>query len=229
MIPIRDHNPSGIKPRVTQVLIALNIAVFVYSNLILKGSAQDQFIFDYSLIPFRLHYGARYDTLITAMFLHGGWLHLGGNLLFLWIFGDNVEARLGSGRYVAFYLACGIIAGYAQYLHDPMARYPVIGASGAIAGILGAYLRLYPKARIDVFFFFVIFWKTIPIPAWVVLGVWIGLQLYQGVLGPNVNDPVAYWEHIGGFAAGLALSLLARRPAPDQLQRSAIPPVPRRP
>ncbi len=229
MIPIRDHNPSGIKPRVTQALIAVNIAVFVYSNLILKGAAHNQFIFDWALIPFRLHFGARYDTLITAMFLHGGWLHIGGNVLFLWIFGDNVEARLGPWRYLGFYLLCGIIAGYAQYLHDPLGRYTVIGASGAIAGILGAYLRLYPKARVDVFFFFVIFWKTIPIPAWVVLGAWIGFQLYDGVLYPNTNDPVAYWEHIGGFAAGLILSLLAKRPKAEQFQRSAIPQVQRRP
>lgn len=228
MIPIRDHNPSGITPVVTRMLIAANVVVFAYSTLILQGRAQDQFIFDWSLIPFRLHFGTAPITLLKAMFLHGGWLHLGGNMLFLWIFGDNVEARFGHRRFVVFYLVCGVLAGVAQYLHDPLARYPVIGASGAIAGVLGAYLRFFPKARVDVFFFFVIFWKTIPIPAWVVLGFWIGFQVYDGVLNPNINDGIAYWEHIGGFVAGLALSYLARTPPEAAVGRSAIPSVPRR-
>jgi membrane associated rhomboid family serine protease len=231
MIPIRDHNPSGIKPRMTQVLIAVNVAVFAYTHLILEGADQDIFLFNWSFIPFRLHFGARLETLVTAMFLHGGWFHLGGNMLFLWIFGDNVEARLGKFGYLAFYLICGVMAGLAQYLHDPFARNTVLGASGAIAGLLGAYLRFYPKARIDVFFFFVIFWKTIPIPAWVVLGFWIAVQTYSGVTDPMLTDGVAYWEHIGGFAAGFLLSLPFRRPTPSEpgLSRSAIPSIPRRP
>jgi membrane associated rhomboid family serine protease len=234
MIPIRDHNPSGIQPRLTQALIAVNIAVFAYTNLILQGAEQDIFLFNWSFIPYRLHFGARPETLVTAMFLHGGWFHLGGNMLFLWIFGDNVEARLGKLGYLAFFLVCGVAAGLAQYQHDPFARTTVLGASGAIAGLLGAYLRFYPKARIDVFFFFVIFWKTIPIPAWVVLGFWIGVQTYSGLTDPMLSDGVAYWEHIGGFATGFLLSLLFKRPSPSNpaepgLGRSAIPPVPRRP
>lgn len=229
MIPIRDHNPSGIKPRVTQGLILLNVAAFVWSYLVLQGAAQQLFFFDYSFIPLRLHFGARLDTLITAMFLHGGWLHIGGNMLFLWIFGDNVEARLGHWRFLAFYLGCGVAAGLAQYLHDPYSRMTILGASGAIAGVLGAYLRFYPKARIDVFFFFLIFWKTIPIPAWLVLGYWIGINVWSGLSDPLLADGVAYWEHIGGFIAGFALSLLFKRPQQPGLMRSAIPTVPRRP
>ncbi len=229
MIPIRDHNPSGIQPRMTQALIAVNIAVFVYTHLILTGAAHDLFVFNYSFIPLRLHFGERPQTLITAMFLHAGWLHLVGNMLFLWIFGDNVEALLGRLRYLAFFLICGVAAACAQYLHNPYARTTVLGASGAIAGLMGAYLRFYPKARIDVFFFFLIFWKTIPIPAWVVLGFWIGLQTWSGLSDPTLTDGVAYWEHIGGFATGFLLSLLVKRPPADfGYSRSAIPRVTRR-
>ncbi|MGV8987979.1 MAG: rhomboid family intramembrane serine protease [Cypionkella sp.] len=216
----------------TQVLIALNVGMFVYTQLILQGSAQARFIFDWSLIPLRLHYGVGYLTVLSAMFLHGGWLHVGGNMLFLWIFGVNVEARMGKWRYLGFYLTCGIIAALAEYLHDPLARTQVLGASGAIAGVLGAYLRLYPRARIDVFFFFVIFWRTIAIRAWVVLGFWIGFQLYNGLVDPALSDSVAYWEHIGGFAAGFLLSLLVKRSRPAGAAKwsaSAIPRIPRRP
>lgn len=240
MIPIRDHNPSTVKPRMTQALIAVNVVLFLYSHVMLQGTDQMLFQFNWAFIPFRLHFGARYDTLITAMFLHGSWLHLGGNMLFLWIFGDNIEARLGRWRYILFYLACGVAAAWAQYLHDPYSRAPVLGASGAIAGVLGAYLRLYPRAKVDVFFFFVVFWRTIAIPAWGVLGFWIGLQVWSGLADPGLTDGVAYWEHIGGFAAGFALSLLLRRPPPQvavpettavpelQVSPSALPSVPRR-
>ena len=225
MLPIRDHNPSHLTPHVTRALIAVNVAVFVWSHLILQGYARDLFEFTWAMIPLRLHFGVSLYTPVTAMFLHGGWLHIAGNMLFLWIFGDNVEARLGHRRYLAFYLTCGVIAALAEYLHDPLARYPVIGASGAIAGVLGAYLRLYPRARIDVFFFFLIFWKTFAIPAWIVLGVWIGLQIFDGVLSPGTGDGIAYWEHIGGFGAGFALALLLRGP---RLATSPLPRVPRR-
>lgn len=229
MFPLRDHNPSGITPYVTWGLIALNVAVFLYGQLILQGSAQTRFLFDYSFIPFRLHFGAEKQTLLTAMFLHGSWLHLGGNMLFLWIFGDNVEARLGRLSYLGFYLGCGVLAALAQYLHDPLARYPVIGASGAIAGVLGAYMRLYPQARVDVFFFFVIFFRVIPIPAWGVLGIWFGFQLLDGLGDPSMQDGVAYWEHIGGFAAGYLIALTLKRPPdPYGFTSSAIPRV-RRP
>lgn len=231
MIPIRDHIPSGVRPRVTQVLIALNVGIFLYTQLILQGDARAQFLFDWSLIPLRLHVGLGYVTPLTAMFLHGGWLHLSGNMLFLWIFGDNVEARMGRWRYLGFYLTCGLIAALAEYLQNPFARVQILGASGAIAGVLGAYLRLFPKARIDVFFFFVIFWRTIAIPAWAVLGFWIGFQLYAGLAANAQADGIAYWEHIGGFAAGFLLSILVKRapPGPDAWTTSAIPKVARRP
>lgn len=244
MIPIRDHNPSATAPRVTQALIAVNVLVFLYSRFGLGEVAQIRFLFEWSFIPLRLHVGAAPQTLLTAMFLHGGWLHLGGNMLFLWIFGDNVEARLGRGRYLAFYLICGVLAGLAQYLHDPLSRAPVVGASGAIAAVLGAYLRFYPRARVDVFFFFLIFWRTIPIPAWAVLTFWFALQAWSGLADPAMADGVAYWEHIAGFAAGFLIALAFRRPAPPSgappsgtmpqtspapgATLSAIPKVPRR-
>ncbi len=174
MFPIRDHNPSTITPYVTWGLIAVNCAVFIYGHLLLPSEiARNYFQFQWGMIPARLSYGQAWITVLTSMFLHAGWLHLGGNMLFLWIFGDNLEAVMGRLRFVMFYLTCGLLAAGAEYLAAPWARYPVIGASGAIAGVLGGYLLLYPKARVDVLVIFVIFFRVFPIPAWIVLGLWI--------------------------------------------------------
>ena len=137
------------------------------------------------------------------MFLHAGWMHLGGNMLFLWIFGDNLEEEMGHLGFLIFYLACGAAAGLAQALPDPGALTPMVGASGAIAGVMGGYLLLFPKARVDVLFIFIIFFRIFAIPAWIVLGIWLALQIFSGVATPTDAGGVAYWAHVGGFVAGL--------------------------
>jgi membrane associated rhomboid family serine protease len=141
------------------------------------------------------------------MFLHGGLLHLLGNMLFLWIYGDNLEEDLGHVGYLLFYLAAGIGAGLVHVLAAPYSVVPTVGASGAIAGVMGGYLLMYPKARIDVLFFFVVFFKIWPIPAWIVLGFWFALQLINGVASDPTGGGVAYWAHAGGFIVGLVLML----------------------
>ncbi len=234
MFPIRDHNPSGATPHVTWALIAVNVVVFLWTRTLPSEIAQNYFNFEWGMIPARLSMGQGWETVFTAMFLHGGWVHLGSNMLFLWIFGDNMEAAMGRMRFLGFYLASGLIAAAAEYGMGPLSRAPVIGASGAIAGVLGGYLVLFPKARVDVIFIFIIFFKIFPLPAWSVLGFWIVLQIYSGTTGQN--DGVAYWEHIGGFAGGMLLTVplwRRRRAAPlltaePGLARSTIPKVGRR-
>ena len=231
MFPFRDHNPSGVTPHVTWGLIIVNVLVFLWTRTLPSEVAQAYVNFEWGMIPARLSQGQGWQTVFTAMFLHGGWLHLGSNMLFLWIFGDNMEAAMGRGRFLLFYLASGLIAAAAEYGMGPLSRSPVIGASGAIAGVLGGYLLLFPKARVDVIIIFIIFFKIFPLPAWTVLGFWIVLQIYSGATGQN--DGVAYWEHIGGFAGGLLLSVpLWRRqkaapPPPEEpkLAQSTIPKV----
>ena len=157
-------------------------------------------------------------TLFTAMFLHGGWLHIGGNMLFLWIFGNNVEDRMGRLRFIVFYLLCGVIAGLAQLATNPSSNVPNIGASGAIAGVLGAYIVLYPRARVLSAIFLIIFFTLVEVPAWALLGFWFLLQLVDGsaVLNSQGGADVAYFAHVGGFLAGVLLVRLfvAGRPPP---------------
>jgi membrane associated rhomboid family serine protease len=150
------------------------------------------------------------------MFLHGGWMHLLGNMLFLWIFGDNLEDEMGHLPYLAFYLLSGIAAGALQVASDPNSPVPMVGASGAIAGVMGAYLLLFPKARVDVFFFFIIFFRVFPVPAWIMLGIWFALQVGSGVMVRAEDGGVAHWAHAGGFVAGLVLAfpLWLRRGGP---------------
>ena len=149
--------------------------------------------------------GFGYQTIITSMFLHGGFLHLAGNMLFLWIFGDNIEDEMGHFGFALFYLASGLAAAGLQILADPTSAVPMVGASGAIAGVLGGYLLLYPRAKVDVLIIFVIFFRIFTIPAWIVLGVWFALQFFNGAA--NSTDGVAYMAHVGGFAGGLVLTL----------------------
>ena len=141
------------------------------------------------------------------MFLHGGFLHLAGNMLFLWIYGDNIEEDLGHFGFAAFYLACGVGAGLIHVASEPYSLVPTVGASGAIAGVMGGYLLMYPKARIDVFFFFLVFFKIWPIRAWIILGLWIAMQIFAGLTTPADISGVAHWAHIGGFALGMVLIL----------------------
>ncbi len=206
MFPIRDHNPSGRTPYVTYVLIAINVVVFVSYWTSLQGNDLNQFLFLWGLVPARVLTGQGEIGLLTHMFLHGGWMHLAGNMLFLWIFGDNMEDAFGHVGFLVFYLICGLAAAVGQIVGDPSATQPMVGASGAIAGVLGGYLMLFPRARIDVLFIFVIFFRVFSIQAWIVLGVWFGFQLLNGF--GAVQDGVAYLAHVGGFVAGAAITLI---------------------
>jgi membrane associated rhomboid family serine protease len=245
MFPIRDHNPSGGTPYVTWALVALNVAIFLgYWPFIPSERALAVFYDDWGLVPLYVINGQDLHGLLTSMFLHGGWMHLAGNMLFLWIFGDNLEDRMGHLGFAVFYLAAGLAASALQIAADPYSRIPMVGASGAIAGVMGGYLLLFPRARVDVFVFFIIFFRIFPVPAWLMLGLWFGLQLVNGVMTPTDRGGVAHWAHAGGFVAGLAftlplwLSLGGPRfwsrthghpPHPDMAYRQSRIPVVRRP
>lgn len=200
MFPIRDHNPSQQTPFVTIALIIVNIAVFAATYPSLSNpQALAAFWGNWAMIPAQVANGQDYYTLLTSTFLHGGIMHLGGNMLFLWIFGDNLEEEFGHVGFLLFYLACGVLAGGAHVLADPISVVPTVGASGAIAGVMGGYLLLFPKARVDVLIIFVILFKVFPLPAWVMLGVWFALQVFSGVAVDTSGGGVAYWAHAGGF------------------------------
>jgi membrane associated rhomboid family serine protease len=141
------------------------------------------------------------------MFMHGGWMHLAGNMLFLWIFGDNLEDMFGHVGFLIFYLVCGVAADMAHILPDPNSQVPLVGASGAIAGVMGGYLLLFPKARVDVLLIFIVFFRVFSLAAWIVLMAWFGMQIFSGMNTPTAGGGVAYWAHAGGFVAGVLLSL----------------------
>lgn len=208
MFPIRDHNPSESQPVVTLTLIAINVVAFlIYSTLFTGDAALGGFYRDWAMIPARISAGEGYYSLFSSMFIHGGIIHLGGNILFLWIFGDNLEDELGHVGFLVFYLTCGVLASVAQITADPNSLIPTVGASGAIAGVMGGYLLLFPKARVDMLFIFIIIFKVFPMPAWVMLGVWFALQLFSGIGSDISGGGVAYWAHAGGFVAGLLFVL----------------------
>ena len=208
MFPIRDHNPSQRTPYVTLCLIALNVVIFLVGLVLFQDQlALSQLYYDYALLPIRLSNGENYPALVTSIFLHGGFMHLAGNMLFLWIFGDNLEDEMGHIPFLVFYLACGIGASLAQFAADPASAIPTVGASGAIAGVMGGYLLLYPKARVDVFLFLIVFFRIFPIPAWIMLGLWFALQLFNGFAVDTSGGGVAYWAHAGGFVIGLLFTL----------------------
>ncbi len=214
MFPISDDNPSRIRPTVTWVLIAACILVFLW-QMSLDAGAGRVAVFKLGMIPARL-FGFRelpaelaatpaWATVFTSMFMHGGWMHLGGNMLFLWIFGDNVEDAMGHVRFALFYLMCGAVAALTQAFLNTDSIIPMIGASGAISGVLGAYLLLYPRATVRVLIFLgIIFWFA-RIPAMFVLGFWFITQLVSAAATPAGVPGVAFWAHVGGFAAGMAL------------------------
>ncbi len=216
MIPIRDINPTRRFPLITVGLIVLNVFVFVFELLLPSGSMLDSFAYTWGLVPYEL---AQFNplafvTVFTSMFIHGGFLHLASNMLYLWIFGDNIEWALGSVRFTLFYFLCGIGAALGQVLINPRSTVPMVGASGAISGVLGAYLLLYPRAEVETLLFLGYFVRLIRLPALVVLGMWILLQLSSGFLslGMEAMGGVAFFAHIGGFFTGLALvGLLKRR------------------
>ena len=214
MFPIGDDNSQRrTLPVVTYVLVGLNVFMFL-----LELSAGDNFIQRWAFIPaaFAADPAGNVITILTAMFMHGGWLHLLGNMLFLWIFGDNVEDRLGHVKFLVFYLLAGIAATLAQFALAPHSNVPNVGASGAIAGVLGAYILMFPQSRVNV----LLGRQIVAMPAVIVLGMWIVLQLVSGVGTIAYTDEsanvggVAYMAHIGGFAAGLLMAFLLRGTSP---------------
>ncbi len=206
LIPIRDHNPSTRRPYVTYALLAANVIIFaLYSPLFSDDYALMRFFQQWGMLPARLSYGEGHVTLLTHQFLHGDLIHLGSNMLFLWIFGNNVEDVWGHWKFLGFYLLCGLAAAALQYATEPASMIPMVGASGAIAGVLGGYLLLYPRARVDMFLFLIVIFRIIPIPAWLVLGGWFVLQVLGGLSVPAGEAGVAYWAHAGGFVAGVLL------------------------
>ena len=217
MIPLRDTIPSKTFPVVTIFLIILNSAVFFYE--VTLGPLLSTFVARYGIIPLRFFHPSYFHEgffegalvpLITFMFLHGGWIHIISNMLFLWIFGDNVEDRMGHVYYLFFYLICGLISGVVQLLISPSSQLPIIGASGAVAGVMGAYLLLYPFAKVVTLFFFLFFIDIVHIPAFFFLGFWFLIQFFSGsfsLLGGSSTEGggVAWWAHIGGFLSGVVL------------------------
>ncbi len=215
MFPIGDDNSTRrTVPVITFILIALNLLVFLVE---LNGG--DEFIMQWSFVPSRFlaDPGADFLTLFTSMFMHAGWLHLGGNMLYLWIFGDNVEDRFGHAGFVIFYLLCGLAATAAQLVFSLTSNIPNLGASGAIAGVLGAYILMFPRARVSVLQGM----RVVPLPALIVIGLWFVLQLFSGIgsISEAAADTggVAFMAHIGGFLAGFLLTFIFRRNMGERL------------
>jgi membrane associated rhomboid family serine protease len=208
MFPIRDHNPSGRTPFVTYALMLLNIGIFLsYASLFSDARAINGFFYDWAMIPAHILDGQGELTLVTSMFLHGSWMHLAGNMLFLWIFGDNIEDEMGHVTFLLFYVAAGLGAGAVHILSSPGSDVPVVGASGAIAGVMGGYMLLFPKAKVDVLLILVVFFRVIPIPAWIMLALWFVIQFVGGLMSDPTEGGVAHWAHAGGFIIGLMLTL----------------------
>ncbi|HLJ16775.1 MAG TPA: rhomboid family intramembrane serine protease [Bryobacteraceae bacterium] len=211
MIPLRSTERIYSKPAVTLTLIGINVAVFLYQLAL--GPYVDEFIRRFGIVPDHLHY----SSLLTSMFLHGGWLHLLGNMWFLWIFGKSVEDSMGHEKFLGFYLVCGIIAAVAHVLFNFYSPVPTIGASGAIAGVMGAYLIMFPRARIVTLVLFFVFITTLDIPAAFLLLYWFAIQFFSGVGSIGYSQVstggVAWFAHVGGFLAGMLLAkLMGARP-----------------
>ncbi|KXB02374.1 hypothetical protein AKJ44_00545 [candidate division MSBL1 archaeon SCGC-AAA261F17] len=206
MFPIKDENPTETTPYLTIALIVVNLGIFLATFL--SGSF-DQIIGDYGMKPAELLAGKNLHTLFTSMFLHGGFLHVIGNVWFLWIFGDNIEDYFGREKFLLIYFSTGIVASLAHAALNPGSVIPTIGASGAIAGILGAYIVKYPRAKVYTVLFFFLFY-VIKIPAVAFLGIWIGIQVLSATVTAvaGVAVSTAYWAHIGGFALGAAMVYL---------------------
>lgn len=219
-IPLRDTIPSEKFPFVNVAIIIINILVFFYELSLGRGTLS-RFVADYGVVPasffpFGISEGElfpRFLPLFTSMFLHGGWFHLGGNMLFLWVFGDNVENSMGHFRYLLFYLLVGLGASLTHIVTNLNSQIPTIGASGAIAGVLGAYFFLFPRARVVTLIPLFFFWEVVELPALFFLGFWFLLQFLNGVatIASQAGGGVAWWAHIGGFIAGLILVNLFRQ------------------
>lgn len=221
MIPLKDENPSSTFPIVNIILIVTNCFFFIYLNYFVPGTTRS-IIFQLGFIPYELSHLVDIDpknlvpvplTIFTAMFMHGGWLHLLSNMLYLWIFGDNVEDVLGHLKYLFFYIMCGIAATLAHGFLNIDSRVPTLGASGAIAGVLGAYMFLFPKVRIKTILILFVFIKIVYIPTIIILGYWILIQILSGLAeyDSKTGGGIAWFAHIGGFVAGLVLIVMMKK------------------
>ena len=214
MFPISDDNPEPGVPFVTWGLIAACVAVFFFQYSLPPGEAELA-VYHYGLIPGVLFSSTEmsdapvpaWATVLSSMFMHGGLAHLGGNMLYLWIFGDNIELAMGRVRFIVFYVVTGIAAALTHAFLVPASTVPLVGASGAISGVLGAYLLLYPRGRVRVLFipFPIILLRTFYVPAIIVLGLWFAIQVFSGLMSPVEEAGVAFWAHVGGFVAGMVL------------------------
>ena len=218
MFPIRDTQPSYSKPVVTVILIVVNILVFLY-EFSLDSFSQNAFMYRFALIPDRFHF----SNVVTSMFLHGGWMHVLGNMWFLWIFGDNIEDILDHPKFLLFYLMCGIAAALTQVFFNPTSRVPMVGASGAIAGVMGAYMIKFPNSRIRTLIFLFIFFTMVDVPAWIMLIYWFGLQFiggFESLTSAQVaQGGTAFFAHVGGFLAGMLLINLLGAAQPYRRRR----------
>jgi membrane associated rhomboid family serine protease len=230
MLPIRDDNPQISTPYGTYAIIVLNVIVWIFVQGLGSMPSLVGSICAFGLVPAELLHSlpdnfavplggnltctlgdSGWYTTVTSMFMHGGWMHLIGNMWFLWIFGDNVEDSMGTPRFLAFYLLCGLAAAALQVISNPDSIVPMVGASGAIGGVMGAYIVLYPRVHVHMLFFFGLFVTTLAVPAIFMLGYWLILQLLSGVLAiGGQGGGVAFWAHIGGFIAGMVLIFLFR-------------------
>jgi membrane associated rhomboid family serine protease len=218
MIPLRDIIPSRTTPVVTIALIAVNVLVFLYELAL--GRGVDAFTLYWGLVPAAFSW----VTVLTSMFLHGGIMHVAGNMLYLWIFGDNVEDRMGHGRFLVFYLLCGAAAALAQTITQPDSVIPMVGASGAIAGVMGAYFVLYPRSRIVTLVALFFFFQVIEVPAILFLGIWFLMQFVSGlgsiltVASGQAAGGIAFWAHVAGFVAGISGVVVFRRPERQRVE-----------
>ncbi len=235
MIPIKDDNPARHFPIVTILIIIGNMAVYIYQMI--HGPEIQAFIYKFGAIPWEITHFQEIPnipidyrstipntlTLFTSIFLHGGFFHLTGNMLYLWIFGDNVEALVGHVRFFIFYICCGLVAALTQIIIAPNSSVPMVGASGAISGVLGAYLLFFPKAKVHVLIFFFFFIRIIRVSALFVLGLWFFIQLFNGLgsIGLEETGGVAWFAHIGGFVAGMILVFLFEKRGPVRIYKKA--------
>src|SRR5436190_917949 len=215
MIPLRDVIPSRTTPFITVTIIVINALAWML-ELSMPSRELNQFLFIYGVVPAAF----RVPTLVTSMFLHGSWMHVIGNMWYLWIFGDNVEDRLGHGWFIVFYLTCGIIAALGQIVVDPTSTLPTIGASGAIAGVMGAYFVLYPHSRVLTLVPLILWWELFELPAIVLLGFWFLMQLFSAAgsiavtAGTHGSGGVAFMAHVAGFVfGGVSMVVLRRQPS----------------
>jgi len=240
LFPLHDENPTEITPIVTIAVVAIcSLVWLIVQGANLTEGAMLSSICRFGAIPAEITGqvsilaaegqasdctpgGLTWQALLTSMFLHGGWMHLIGNMWFLWVFGNNIEDSMGHTRFIAFYLITGLIASLVHVYSDPGSAIPTIGASGAISGIMGAYLVLYPKVRVQVLLILVILIRVFPMPAWVMLGYWFVLQIFSSAMQPTGGGGVAFGAHIGGFVAGVVLIKMFARPQLVEAKRSGV-------